>query len=206
MSGKIVITFSVLLLLPAWSWANSKLLRLYLPIIMEDTQQTSPITGIYQLPDTGQKRCYDFGPLAGQINCPSEGRQLYGQDANYEGPQLAYEVNGDGTITDLNTNLIWQQYTPPPHTWEGAVSYCSTSTFTDANDWRLPSKMELQSIVDYSQFNPASNSSFLSQSAGYWSATPVANSTNRAWAIYFEQGNDEQETMGSSNHVRCVRN
>lgn len=60
----------------------------------------------YLLPDTGQTKCYDNYQ---EIPCPNLGELFHGQDANYQGAQPAYRNNGDGTVTDLVTGLIWQQ-------------------------------------------------------------------------------------------------
>ncbi|HID72646.1 TPA: DUF1566 domain-containing protein [Candidatus Micrarchaeota archaeon] len=56
--------------------------------------------------DTNQRNCYDD---ARAIACPGEGEPFYGQDAQYSGLQPSYRDNGDGTVTDLNTGLMWQQ-------------------------------------------------------------------------------------------------
>jgi len=200
MRGKIVITFTVLLLCPAWSstWAASKLLTVYLPAILKTTQKAL----IYKLPDTGQITCYDN---FGQIACPPEGEPFYGQDAHYDGPQPAYKANGNSTVTDLNTNLIWQQNTAAANTWHEAVRYCSALPLAGSDNWRLPSKYELQSIVDYSRVNQAGNPIFSSRPSGYWSATPVASTTNRAWAVYFDYGNDFRQEKAKNLFIRCVR-
>jgi len=77
---------------------------LALPGISSGT--TSGGTAEYTIVDTGQVDCYNSDGEA--IACPSEGEALYGQDAQYEGAQFAFQDNGDGTVTDLNTGLMWQ--------------------------------------------------------------------------------------------------
>lgn len=67
--------------------------------------QTSSLQA-YTLPDTGQTKCYDNTQ---EIPCPIAGQPFYGQDGNYQGAQPAYKDNGDGTVTDLNTGLVWQK-------------------------------------------------------------------------------------------------
>jgi len=56
--------------------------------------------------DTGQSRCYNNST---EISCPEPGNPFYGQDAQYEGIVPSYRDNGDGTITDLNTGLMWSK-------------------------------------------------------------------------------------------------
>jgi len=60
----------------------------------------------YVVVDTGQNRCYD---QSREIACPAKGAPFFGQDAQFQGVQPAYRDNGDGTVSDLNTGLMWQQ-------------------------------------------------------------------------------------------------
>lgn len=67
--------------------------------------------------------------------------------------------NGDGTITDQATGLMWQQDdSGEAKSWEESLEYAENSTFAGYNDWRLPDAKELQSIVDYTR-SPATTSS-----------------------------------------------
>ena len=71
--------------------------------------------------------------------------------------------NGDGTISDTSTGLMWQKATAPgTYTWEQALTYCENLTLPAGgySDWRLPNRNELQSIVDYSRYNPAIDTTF----------------------------------------------
>jgi hypothetical protein len=70
------------------------------------TLQISTQLYAYTLPDTGQNKCYDNTQ---EIPCPTSGEAFYGQDAQYQSPQPAYTDNGDGTVTDVNTGLMWQK-------------------------------------------------------------------------------------------------
>jgi hypothetical protein len=60
--------------------------------------------------------------------------------------------NGDGTVTDTSTGLMWEQNGSTIGTWQDAFSYCETLSFAGHNDWRLPDINELQSCVDYNRF------------------------------------------------------
>ena len=59
------------------------------------------------------------------------------------------------------------------------------------NDWRLPSKKEFHSIVNYGKYNPAIDSAYFPNtvSSSYWSSSPVASNSNGAWVVYFGIGN-----------------
>ncbi len=61
-----------------------------------------------------------------------------------------FSGNGDGTVTDLSTGLMWMEsdsnYTMD---WEEALSYAQNLNYAGFDDWRLPNAKEMQSIVDY---------------------------------------------------------
>jgi hypothetical protein len=57
--------------------------------------------------DTAQTYCFDDNGSV--ITCPKRGEKFFGQDAQYTGLQPSYRDNGDGTISDINTKLIWQK-------------------------------------------------------------------------------------------------
>lgn len=104
----------------------------------------------YVVTDTGQKDCY--AAAGGVISPPALGEELYGQDAQYRGPQMAFRDNADGTVTDLNTRLMWQKGdSGHGMNWAQALSYAETLTLAGHDDWRLPNARELQSIVDYTR-------------------------------------------------------
>jgi len=67
--------------------------------------------------------------------------------------------NGDGTVTDNATGLVWQQADDGvSRDWENALSYAENLNLAGHSDWRLPNAKELQSIVDYSRCPDLTNS------------------------------------------------
>jgi len=98
--------------------------------------------------------------------------------------------NGDETVTDNNTGLMWQQDTGPVnYNWKEALSYCENLTLAGYNDWRLPSANELQSLVDYSRYNPSIDTIFSNTvSSFYWSSTTFVSNTAIAWYVRFDNG------------------
>ncbi len=102
----------------------------------------------YPIVDTGQTRCFNDHQ---EIHYPKNSSDFYGQDAQYETRKPAYKDNGDGTITDLNTGLIWQK-TPDfvKRTFEDSKSYARNLKLAGYSDWRLPTIKELFSIADFS--------------------------------------------------------
>ncbi len=68
-----------------------------------------------------------------------------------------YTENGDGTITDEATGLMWAQDDDGVTLdWENALAYAENSELAEYTDWRLPDVKELQSIVDYS-YSPSAS-------------------------------------------------
>lgn len=57
----------------------------------------------FKIADTNQDKCYNN---FNEITPPSSGQAFFGQDAQFDGFQPAYQDNGDGTIRDAATGLI----------------------------------------------------------------------------------------------------
>src|SRR3972149_8256178 len=79
--------------------------------------------------------------------------------------------------------------------------------FAGYQDWRIPNVKELQSIVDYSVFNPSSSVPGLTRTAYYFSATTVAFNTPFAWVVSFggDGVNIGIRNQGGNLYVRAVR-
>ncbi len=88
--------------------------------------------------------------------------------------QNIFKENGDGTVTDEATGLMWQQSNSGEGlNWEDALATADHLELAGYNDWRLPNAKELQSLLDYSSI-PAIDLSFFKMSdeeAWYWSST-----------------------------------
>ncbi|NPD45708.1 DUF1566 domain-containing protein [Lentimicrobium sp. S6] len=113
--------------------------------ISTETEESTP-TVSFKLTDTGQDVFYDDD--GNEISSPSEGEDYYGQDAQFTGLASSYQDNGDGTVTDLNTGLMWQQ-TPDfeRHNYYDAFDYVDGLEIGGYTDWRLPTIKELYSIL-----------------------------------------------------------
>ena len=105
--------------------------------------------------------------------------------------------NGDGTISDLATGLMWMQddYGEAIE-WEAALAHAENLEFAGYDDWKLPSVKELQSIVDYSGVYPAVDpdyfNSTMEEDEDYWtwlwtstSADESGGSIGAAWYVAF---------------------
>lgn len=165
--------------------------------------------GSYVLPDTGQTDCWDSDGY--WIECPSPGQPHYGQDGNYRGPQPWLRDNGNGTISDLNTGLVWQKgdaQNDVGRIWQEASDYCAALSLGGRTDWRLPSKRELISIVNYGTAYPSIDKRYFPscRSYGYWSATTTGGDEERyeAWVVAFDEGRFYRYPKGYEINVRCV--
>ncbi len=105
----------------------------------------------YPIVDTGQVRCYSH---RAEIAYPQAGKTYFGQDAQYNGLQPAYRNNGDGTVTDLNTRLMWTQDPGTKKTYPQAIAEASACRVGGYTDWRLPTIKELYSLILFSGTDP----------------------------------------------------
>ncbi len=183
----------------------------------------------FAIPDTGQDRCY--GPRA-EIAFPSPGQEYFGQDAQYRTNTPKYRDNGDGTVSDLVTGLMWQK-TPNSTKLNQAEAEAYAAGFILAghDDWRLPTIKELFSLVDfrgnmhtrtpyidtrYFDFQyPASDIGEEGRpgerrmDAQYCSATRYLGITmgrdRSAFGFNFADGRIKSYPLEASRYVRCVR-
>ena len=148
-------------------WAGTALAQPFAGGLPQCRRQLSACQAAAQaFPATGQTTCWNS---AGQvISCAGTG-----QDGDIQaGATLSYTDNGDGTITDNNTKLVWEKKSADGtihdvntlYTWDNAfpvhIGGLNVSNFAGHNDWRLPNVKELQSIVNYASSNPAVSAAF----------------------------------------------
>lgn len=101
-----------------------------------------------RLPDTGQLLCYDNSRRLS--SCPAEGAPFFGQDAQYQGPAMAYRDNGDGTVTDRVTGLMWSRAVDARKvSLKEAVAMAKGLDLGGHTDWRVPNIKELYSLMNF---------------------------------------------------------
>ena len=154
----------------------------------------------FKLPDTGQAKCYQSVSPYAEIPCTGTG-----QDGAYNINPLSYTDNSNGTVTDKKTGLMWQKgENPSTYNWYQAAgvydatynpssqNVCGDLTLGEHSDWRLPSKKELMSIVDYNipDPGPTINTAYFPNAHAnlYWSSTTVAYDPEGAWGVVFNDG------------------
>ncbi|PLX00643.1 MAG: hypothetical protein C0593_00365, partial [Marinilabiliales bacterium] len=116
----------------------------------------------YPIVDTGQELFYD---TVHEIPAPAVGSIFYGQDAFYDGIQPEYSDNGDGTVSDLVTGLMWSksydmdgdgdiEYNDKM-SYEEALAAADTLSLAGYDDWRLPSIKEVYSLIMFYGIDPS---------------------------------------------------
>lgn len=125
--------------------------------------------------------------------------------------------NGDGTITDDATELMWAEAdSGVGMDWEAALAYAENSTLGGYDDWRLPNAKELHSLFDYSRspdttqsaaIDPIFDATEITNEAGnadyghYWSSTTFLRHTGTASsAVYHCFG----ECLGTLDNVNII--
>ena len=139
----------------------------------------------------------------------------------------AFTDNGDGTITDTSTGLVWDKCsrgqvwnntTPPgtctgaasPHDWAAALAEATAANSASHRghaDWRLPNRTELESLVKIDASAPAIDGTVFpaTATAWYWTSTTYAPNPAYAWCVYFNNGGTNAYLKTNTNHVRLVR-
>jgi hypothetical protein len=131
--------------------------------------------------------------------------------------------DGDGTITDTATSLIWRQCSEGQandtsctgsaltYTWQQALQIPQTLNtsggFAGHTDWRLPNLKELRSIVEEACYSPSINSTRFpnTPSSHFWSASASASGSSHAWDVGFDGGYSSYGNRSGSKRVRLVR-
>ena len=126
--------------------------------------------------------------------------------------EISRFTKANGVVSDSKTTLEWQDnYSDNADSvksakWTDAIDYCEGLSLNSQDDWRLPNKKELLSIVDYGTYNPVISSVFEKTTSNYyWSSTTAASNTYYAWRVNFSYGYAGYYYKSDSTYVRCVR-
>lgn len=133
----------------------------------------------------------------------------------------AFNDNGDGTVTDTATNLVWDRCAWGSSgaactgvsialTWNQALVHAvsaNSANYKNHNDWRLPNRNELETLVDLSRANPAIDSTAFPNTEvnGFWSSTSLAPDPTSAWYVYAYDGQVLYASKAQASYVRLVR-
>lgn len=137
--------------------------------------------------------------------------------------------NGNGTVFDATTNLLWTKCsmggttgvgvpldlsgscTLPDgtarKTWENALSQCESLDYAGRTDWRLPNVREFGTIVKYTDASPSIDGLLFpntSDATPYWASSSGVNSPSTAWSKYFSSGTMSLFNKVTTFNTRCV--
>lgn len=133
--------------------------------------------------------------------------------------------NGDGTVTDVETGLMWMRCseghrwngttcaeTAGTYTWQQALARAENLEYAGYSDWRMPNINELQSLIDYKKRGIAIDEYYFPETSvqTYWSSTTNTASHHNirsVWSVRFGYGSTTNDNTGKTgrNHLRAVR-
>ena len=157
----------------------------------------------------------EISGLMWEVKMPADG--IPGNQGLHDGDDLFTWYNSNtkqngGAIGDWNSKLA--QCTG--YVKGQPTTYCNTEEYLNRinrqglcgfSDWRLPSRIELESLVHYGRTEPAINTQFFPGTANqfYWSASPVVQQVLMAWAVNFQFGYSAAVQRNNARAVRLVR-
>lgn len=136
----------------------------------------------------------------------------------------SFTVHADGTVDDTRNDLTWQRNLPTTYagcsgklsaqgdacTWTEATVYCDGLALAGGH-WRLPTKAELESIVDFT-FTGETDTSVIDSAVfpgtpntGFWTASPYKPTSGNSWVVDFMDGHSTSRASATMLSVRCVR-
>jgi hypothetical protein len=168
------------------------------------------------------------GTCSVTTDCPSDATCCGGADQACDGARLPagdganageFAVSADGlTVTDTITGLDWQRDGSGTRagcsgsgtltcTWAEAKTYCATLALGGVSGWRLPARMELRTIVDFTKYWPSIDPTAFPNTPAdwFWTSSTNAGSSVNAWGVLFLDGNLHVYDVGNGYRVRCVR-
>ena len=177
----------------------------------------------------------DAGVTKGRINETGQTTGFGpGSDGDLErGLTRIFNDLGNGVVKDARTGLTWEKKSDDgslhdvdaTYNFEDAIGVfiagLNTANYGGHNDWRLPNRFELETLVDLGQQNPAIDGGLFNTlclpactvatcsctglSAGYWTSTTVVATPNYAWVVYFNLGGNGFDLKTNTDYVRAVR-
>lgn len=137
-------------------------------------------------------------------------------------PAANFTDNGDGTVTDTTTGLMWSRCSigqtwsvensnctgnATAMTWQEALQVTYGYEFATRNDWRLPNIKELITITEKACVRPSINETIFPQTTSddYWTSTPSVSDLTMAWVVAFFNSSNSLKEKDAFIYVRPVR-
>jgi len=144
--------------------------------------------------DLKSKLTWEVKSRIGTINKNTHTYSWYNGDPNINGGFVGLHNNGHCTSSPCNTQSFAQ--------------YLSQKNYCGLSRWRVPTREELRSLVDYhGKFpGPAINAHYFPNTISqfYWSVSPDASNSDSAWGIGFTFGYDYSYFKADVGHLRLV--
>ena len=175
-------------------------------------------------PKTGQTSCYSAAGAV--VACPGTAQDGETQHGVVRG----FTDNGDGTITDLATGLMWEKLSNDgsihdkdnSYSWTGSsakITSLNTAVFAGFDDWRIPNVNELESLRHYTAADPAVHAEFnvscvaactvltcsCTRPDGYYSSSTYQTNPDYAYVVNFADGATSGHLKTASTYMRAVR-
>jgi hypothetical protein len=120
------------------------------------------------------------------------------------------EIQKTLTWIDPKTRLEWQCQSPGEMSWYEARKYAESLALGGRRDWRLPSLLELESLLDRTKARPEGRPPMREEvpfrdELSYWSSTTFERDTKNAWIVMFDGAYVLSYYKSNSYYVRCVR-
>ncbi|MFP3939219.1 MAG: DUF1566 domain-containing protein [Thermoanaerobaculia bacterium] len=177
-------------------------------------QSSAASPGFAPVAETGQDLCYDpSGASSDAVPCAGTGQDGDGRPG-VEWPVDRFVDNGDGTVTDHLTGLIWLRDADcatflAPISFDQALAEadaladgtCGLTDGSTAGDWRVPNVRELASLLDYGELDPAlpSGHPFTQVELDFYhSSTSFQGATENSWQVFLGTGEDRNRSKDST--------
>ena len=126
-------------------------------------------------------------------------------------PNPRFSDNGDETVTDNFTGLVWTrdaQHISGLLNWYDCIDSCNNLEFAGFDDWRLPNALEILSLTDYENYDPAlpNNHPFLNLPSplSFWCST-TRTLTGDAYHVALKNGTINHFSKNDARYAWCVR-
>ncbi len=179
---------------------NIKILIAFLALMSHQLNAQTTTKSMAKLPDTGQTSDYTT---------------TFGEDADYTTNPPSFTNNGNGTVTDNVTGLMWQQTDGGEMTVESAATYVAALRVGGYSNWRLPTAHEGFSILNHQNNNPAINTTYFTTTTAeyWWTSDKQVGDATKIWCTNAGGGignHPKAETVSAGGakkfHARAVRN
>jgi hypothetical protein len=178
---------------------------------MEAASSTEGGTAVDASPETGDA---DAGPTSCVTTGANPARWFAQWPLPPDSPPLGEYSVAKETVLDNTTGLMWERVPPEMDlTVVDATGRCSFLTAGGYTDWRLPTRIELLSIIDYGQSMTLLNSNVFGsvESPGYdtilWSSStyPLPNTAGQQFTVDPAHSWTGVDVPSATHLSRCVR-